>query len=921
MIATNRPPVNDTMTPDMTTHASPLHGFLLATLLACANLACPVAARACEPVRRETALLDHWHFVQDDALADASALASTGAGWQVVSLPHSWNMIDAASTAQTGPDSKPYRRGHGWYRLEFERGTAPANAWLQFDGASIVADVWLNGQYLGRHRGAFTAFRFDVTGKLRSGKNVLLVKVDNSAPAHGGDPTAIAPLGGDFNMSGGLYRGVSLIETPARAHIALGDHGASGVYADTVATSGSHATVHVRARLENGESSGAGLALRARLLDAAGRARASTTRQLHAGAGTLTESGLVLSVARPHLWQGVKDPYLYRLQVELLDGAGRVVDRVEQPFGIRQFRFDAQAGLFLNGQHLRLHGVNLHQDWQDKAWATGAREIDASLALVREMGANAVRLAHYPHAAHTYEQADRLGLVVWAELPFVERSLTTADCKAGAEVPAAFLDNLDTQLREMIRQHYNDPGIAMWSVANEVAMGGTCRGVDTVTPVVRRLHALAKQEDPTRPTTLADFNEDYPIVGPMFTVLPTGGITDIWAVNRYHLWYYPGGAAAFGAALDRFHAKYPARPLGVSEYGAGAALSQQTDNPLGGLVGSMDMHGRSRVVYQPEGYANYVHEQIYGALASRDYLWGTFIWSMFDFGSGTRHEGDIGGTNTKGLITFDRATRKDPFYFYKANWSDAPVTWITGRRYIDRAYRVTDVRVYSNADRVTLSLNGREIGVRTAAECPLHTCVFEHVTLDEGGNRLGARGTTGAAVVSDAVEWTLAPDNARNVYLAAGQIATALVSSDGHRYGSDNFFTGGQGTPLELDSPYGTRFGTHVRNVPDARDAALWAAVRHGTFGYRIPLENGHYRVRLGFLEPVKDARAGARRFSVSANGAAMLPGLDIVAAAGTPATAITRSFEVEVHDGSLRLDFVPEVGEAVLSNLVVERL
>jgi beta-galactosidase len=659
------------------------------------------------------------------------------------------------------------------------------------------------------------------------------------------------------------------------------------VYADTIALGPARARLRVRADVEDDRTHRAGLALRAALVDTTGRTVAAARRALPATARTRGE--LALDVTRPHLWQGVADPYLYRLRVDLVDRAGRVLDRVEQPFGIRQFRFDAQAGLFLNGRRLRLRGVNLHQDWQDKAWAIGAREIDASLALVREIGANAVRLAHYPHAAHAYDEADRLGLVVWSELPFVERSLTPADCKAGAPVPPAFLDNLDEQLREMVRQQYNHPGIAMWSIANEVAMGGTCAGADTVTPVLRRLHALARQEDPGRPTTLADFNEDYPIVGPMFPVLPTGGITDIWAVNRYHLWYYPGGGDAFGAALDRFHAKYPARPLGVSEYGAGAALSQQTDNPLGGLVGTMDMHGRTRVVYQPEGYANHVHEQIYAALAARDYLWGTFVWSMFDFGSGTRHEGDIGGTNTKGLVTFDRATRKDPFWFYKANWSTAPVTYIAGRRYVDRAYRVTDVRVYSNADTVRLTLNGRDIGTRTAADCPLRTCVFNDVTLDEGANRVEARGTHGGAVVADTVNWTLAPDNARNVYLAAGRIATGLVSSSGHRYGSDNFFAGGQGTPLELDSPYGIRFGVRVANVPDPADAALWAAVRHGTFGYRIPLAPGRYRVRLGFLEPDRKAQPGMRRFRVDADGVTRIAGLDIVAAAGAPATAIER--------------------------------
>jgi beta-galactosidase len=889
--------------------------------LACASLPRTAAAAPETPPRRETPLLEHWRFVQDDTLADAVALASSGAGWREVGLPHTWNGNDAASTAQTDPDSKPYTRGRGWYRLEFEHAGAPANAWLQFDGASIVADAWLNGRYLGRHRGAFTRFRFKAGAQLAAGRNVLLVKVDNSLPVHGSDLTAVAPLGGDFNMSGGLYRGVSLVETASAVHLELDDAGSSGVLADTLAIEAGRATVRVRARIENGQAGSTVLALRTRLVDALGRTAVSGVQRLHIGAGARAQGETKLVLPHARLWQGVADPYLYRLQVELADAAGRIIDRVEQPFGVRQFRFDAQAGLFLNGRPLRLHGVNLHQDWQDQAWAIGAREIDASLAMVREMGANAVRLAHYPHAAHAYDEADRLGLVVWAELPFVERSLTPADCKAGAAVAPDFLDNLDSQLRETIRQLYNHPGIAMWSIANEVAMGGTCRGTDTVTPVLRRLHALAKREDPMRPTTLADFNEDYGIVGPMFPPLATGGITDIWAVNRYHLWYYPGGGDAFGTALDRFHAKYPAQPLGVSEYGAGAALSQQTDNPLGGLVGSMDMHGRSRVVFQPEGYASYVHEQLYAALAGRDYLWGSFVWSMFDFGSGTRHEGDIGGTNTKGLVSFDRATRKDPFYFYKANWSTEPVTWISGRRYVDRAYRMVDVRVYSNADSVALLLNGRQVGVRSAAECPLRTCVFEHVALDEGDNRVEARGRQGQVVASDEVAWRLAPDNARNVYLAAGQIATGLVAADGHRYGSDNFFIGGQGTPLELDSPYGTRFGTRVRNVDDARDAALWAAVRHGRFAYRIPLENGRYRVRLGFLEPGKDTRAGARRFSVSANGSAVLAGLDIVAAAGAPATAITRSFDIEIRDGSLRLDFLPEAGEAVLSNLVVERL
>jgi beta-galactosidase len=539
----------------------------------------------------------------------------------------------------------------------------------------------------------------------------------------------------------------------------------------------------------------------------------------------------------------------------------------------------------------------------------------------RQNGANTVRLAHYPHSANTYDQADRIGLVVWAELPFVERSLTPADCKAGSVVPDGFLGNLRMQLQEMIRQHGNHPSIGMWSIANEVGMGGSCQGVDTVTPALGMLHALAKSEDPSRPTTLADFSEDVTALQKMFPKLGTGGNTDIWAVNRYPMWYYPMSGDGIVGMLDALHAKYPLKPLGVSEYGAGAALTHQTDNPLGGIVANMDMHNKSRILYQPEGYASHVHEQNYAAQASRPYLWGTYVWSMFDFGSGVRHEGDIGGTNTKGLVSFDRKTKKDPFYFYQANWSREPVTHITGKRYTERAYRVVDVKVYSNAREVRLAIDGKEVARKDAAQCPQKTCVFTNVALRPGRNRIEAHGLHGAQSVTDTAEWYLSADNASNVYIAAGQVATGFMSADGHRYGSDNFFSGGQGTPLELDATFGVRFGSAVQNVQDPQDRNLWLAVRHGAFGYDIPVADGRYRVTLGMLEPDKGAQVGGRRFDVHANGSKRLAAIDILAAAGAHSTAIWRSFDVDVTNGRLQLDFKPLAGEAVVSTISVVRL
>lgn len=894
------------------------------------------AALNAAEVRTTTPLLQNWKFVQDDVLSDAAALAASGAAWQTVSLPHTWNGSDAASTAQTTPASKNYLRGRGWYRLEFDQPTAAATQWLQFDGASIVADVWLNGKKLGQHKGAFTAFRFDVSGKLQAGKNVLLVKTDNSAPTTGSDLTAIAPLSGDFNMSGGLYREVSLITTPHAAHFALDDLGGSGIFAATTAIRGGKAMLSVRAKLNNDARQDGKLSVHLALLDQNGKQVQRAQKPVAIKAGARIETSIDLLVPQPHLWQGVEDPYLYKLVVELRDKAGVTIDKVVQDFGIRQMRFDADKGFFLNGKLTPLHGVSLHQDYENKGWAIGKAEIEESLGLIRELGANTIRLAHYPHSRATLALADKLGFVIWAEIPFVDRSITSdlftlpgkppSDCAITSIVPPQFSANLKLQLQELVRQQVNHASIGMWSIANEIGNGGTCLGKDTVTPLLRELNDLAHAEDPSRVTTEADSVEVSAIPG--FPSLPTGGITDTWALNRYFMWYYDRSADGLGQALDDMHAKYPKQPVGVSEYGLGSALTHQTDNPLGGLVASFDFSGKTHTLYQPEGYANYGHEQNYAVMAARPYVWGTYVWNMFDFGSGIRHEGDIGGTNTKGLVTFDRKTRKDAFFFYKANWSAAKVTYITGRRYVERAYPVTDVKVYSNADSVKLSVNGAEIGTMTALQCPLKTCVFPNVRLSTGANKLVAVGSYPGEKVdreaADTVTWTLSADNADNVYIAAGQPATGFMSSGGRRYGSDNFFMGGLGFPLTEDGIgafAGTsKFKTRVANIDDAADKLLWSTVRVAAAGYDIPVANGSYLVTLGFLEPDINAAIGSRVFGVAANGASQIARLDILEAAGAHSTAITRSFKVDVGNGRLKLDFTPIVGETVISNMAILR-
>lgn len=897
-----------------------------------------------------------WKFLLEGntPLDNASAATALAGGGEAVTLPHTWNADDAATTDARAA----YRRGVGWYRLDFENKGTAATRWLQFDGASIVTEVWLNGEKLGTHAGAFSAFRYDISQSLKPGTNTLIVRSNNSAPVTGTDPTAIAPLSGDFNMAGGLYRGVSLVGTSAPAHIALNDLGSSGVFARATDLTGiTHsgnsasgaATLEVRTNLSNAAATAGAYSVRASLVDKAGVVTATNVAKADLAAGKDGSVTQTLSVAAARLWNGVNDPYLYTLVVELVDSANLVVDRSVQPFGIRKMVFDPADGFFLNGKSYPLRGVNMHQDTLGKAWAVSNADIDEKLAAVMDIGANVVRLAHYPHSDYTYAQADRLGLVIWAETAFVNQSLTGAqgrdgtvgsgDCKTTSTVPKSFVDNLVVQTQEMIRQNYNHSSIGMWSIGNEVSTQALCLGVDTVTPILTQLNQLSHTEDPSRVTVLADLSQNREANFAPQQRVGSGGLTDVIGYNRYFGWYYDVVERInnLGSHLDALHALFPKQPLSISEYGAGAAISHQTDNPLGGQINNFDLSGGTAVNYQPEGYAGFVHEQNYSQMIARPFVWGTFVWNMFDFGSGVRNEGDVRGVNTKGLVSFDHGTLKDPYFFYKANWrTDIPVVHITGRRYVNRAYPVADIKVYSNADSTSLRVNGKTIATMTAADCnqaftsiaaarPVpNTCVFKGVALAAGNNILSASGSRDGKPVSDTVVWNLANDNAVNTHIAAGQATTGFIqASTNYRFGSDNFFSGGSGnnlTPLGFTDPNQDR--TAVTGLANAGDASIWKSYRHGTsFGYDIPMANGAYTVTLGFLEPLSSTVVGARVFNVDANGVNVVAGLDVLAAAGGYRRPITRTFPVTVTNGVLKLQFAGvNSAEAVVSNITVRR-
>jgi beta-galactosidase len=661
--------------------------------------------------RVDTSLDDAWRFLRADATgAEMPGFDDRAAPWSDVALPHTWNALDGEDGGSN------YYRGVGWYRRHL---TAPADfvagggrqAFLQFDGANIVTDVYLNGTHLGQHRGGFAAFRYDVTSVLTSGDNVLAVKVDNSAV------NDVPPLSADFTFFGGLYRDAHLVTTDA-LHVDVEDFASSGVYITPTVGSDGTAAISVRVRVKNAASADTAAQMTVTLVDASGvpflrlPANAFT-----AGAGMTSDLVVSTMNLQPHLWNGRSDPYLYTAYVEI-GHDGTVTDVVSQPFGFRSFSVDSNSGFSLNGQPYDLHGVNRHQDRLNMGWAITNREHDQDMALIVEMGATAIRLAHYQHAQHFYDLCDENGIVAWAEMPLVN----------GITASQAFTDNAHQQMTELIRQSFNHPAIAFWSIGNEQ------RSNDAPTnALLGDLASLVATEDPSRLSTYAHCCSSDT------SGLPTH--SDVVGYNEYFGWY-TGNYTQFGAWVDGAHAMQPNRSMAVSEYGAGAALTQHADNPTMPVAGGP---------FHPEEYQALLHEATWKQIAARPFLWGKFIWNMFDFAVDNRNEGDTPGRNDKGMVSYDRQTKKDAFYWYKANWSSDPFVYITGRRFNPRTTATIDVKVYSNLDSVTLTVGGVALPAQTSTD---HIFIFPAVPLVAGDNPVSATATRGAITATDSVTWT-----------------------------------------------------------------------------------------------------------------------------------------------------------------------
>ena len=586
---------------------------------------------------RQTTVLDkNWIFYKNP---------DSGEG-ENVTLPHTWNAVDG----QDGGND--YYRGTCKYACTFEKPEMEQNgkAYLEFDGAAMTADVFVNGAELFHHEGGYSRFRVDVTEHLKE-QNQLEVLVDNS------DNTKVYPQKADFTFYGGLYRMVKLVTVPEN-HFCMEYAGSNGIKVTpevTILDAGAKkadAEVTVELWIE-GKSADV-------MVTVGGEKKSVPVEHGYAKA--------VFDLTDVHLWDGVDDPYLYTAKAELSDG-----DSVETTFGCRSFSIDPQKGFFLNGRSYPLRGVSRHQDRAGAGNALTNEMHREDMEIIKELGANTIRLAHYQHAQEFYDLCDENGMIVWAEIPYI-----TMHMSDGTE-------NTLSQMRELVVQNYNHPSIVVWGVSNEITI--STKDKKDMLDNHHVLNDLCHKMDPTRLTTLAC----YAMCGPFNR---SAHITDLVGWNLYLGWYVPGFFLN-DLFLRFFHLVFPNRPIGYSEYGA---------------EGMPNLHSRRpRRGDHTEEYQAKYHEYMIKCFERHPFMWSTYVWNMFDFAADARNQGGEPGMNHKGLVTFDRKTKKDSFFLYKAYWSDEPFVHLCGSRRSDRSEDTTTIKVYTNQPVVSLYNNGELI--------------------------------------------------------------------------------------------------------------------------------------------------------------------------------------------------------------------
>ena len=577
---------------------------------------------------------DNWYFKKGDEVIE-----EINQDFECLNLPHTYNNIDG----QDGGDD--YYRGYAIYAKQFKCDEYP-KTYIEFNGVGQSCEVFLNNHYLGRHDGGYSIFRFDLTDYLKE-DNLLVVKVDNTKN------NKVYPQMADFTFYGGIYRDVYLIHGNMQ-HFDIMDHGSKGVIV-TPRIVENKCEVEIEAWFTGGD-------------------------EIEFNIGELNKKEKVngnyfkcaIEIDNPHLWDGLNDPYLYKLNSKLYKD-NELKDELDINFGIRQFKVDPNEGFFLNGKPYPLRGVSKHQDRLDVGNAVSKENLEEDIEIIKELGATTIRLAHYQHDQYFYDLCDENGLIIWAEIPYISKHMPTGK------------ENTLSQMEELIKQNYNHPCIVCWGLSNEITIGGGAES-ESLLDNHRELNDLVHKLDKTRLTTMAHvMSQD-----PHGSIID---IPDIASYNHYYGWYV-GETSGYAKFFDKFHAEHPNHCIGLSEYGADANPKLHSNNPKKGD-------------YSEEYQAKY-HEEVLAFINERKYLWASHVWNMFDFAADARREGGNEGKNQKGLVTMDRKLKKDSFYLYKAYWNNKEeFVHICSSRYVNRDEDITLIKVYSNMDEVSLYVDDK----------------------------------------------------------------------------------------------------------------------------------------------------------------------------------------------------------------------
>jgi beta-galactosidase len=508
-------------------------------------------------------------------------------------------------------------------------------------------------------------------------------------------------------------------------HIDLLDHGGPGVYADVRSLTPERADITAHIMLRNDTDAPQKMVAQAAIRDQSGRQVASADAGIVLAARSSQTVPVALTVENPHRWNGRSDPYMYRLSADIrMAGQSMpLLDEQDVPLGLRTIAFDPRRGFLLNGRPYALHGVNyFHPERPGVGTAVSTGQIDEDMAILDDMGATALRLVHFQHPQRVYDDADRLGLPVWTEIPL----------NGIIDHSAMFRTNVEEQLRELISQNRNHPSVILWGLGNEVYATDPA-----VVATIQAAQAVAHREDPSRPTVYAhccQADDD-----------PKAGVSDVIGFNRYFGWY-PEQRGTIGAWADGYHARFPDRAFAVSEYGAGGSVRQQQVPPL-----PVNQPGGE---WHPEQAQTAYHIQNWNDLRRRPFVFGTYVWTAFDVASDGRHEGDRPGMNDKGLVTYDRMTKKDAFYWYQANWSDKPMLHLLDRRMNVRDTSTADITVVTNLPAVTLRINDKVIATMPVKD---HIGSFRNVPMSMGSNIIAATGISKGMTVMDKMAWVRQP--------------------------------------------------------------------------------------------------------------------------------------------------------------------